>query len=50
LHRRPPARAEARIAFEEILKRYPKIESAGDPTWGGTFIIRGPKKLPLRVG
>jgi cytochrome P450 len=46
----PLARAEAQIAFEEILKRYPKIEAAGDPAWGGTFIIRGPKKLPLRVG
>ena len=45
----PLARAEAGIAFEEILKRYPRIEAAGDPTWGGTFIIRGPKKLPLRV-
>jgi cytochrome P450 len=45
----PLARAEARITFEEILRRYPHIELAGEPTWGGTFIIRGAKKLPLRV-
>ncbi len=45
----PLARAEAQIAFEETLKRYPKIEMAGEPAWGGTFIIRGPKKLSLAV-
>jgi cytochrome P450 len=45
----PLARAEAQITFEEILRRFPSIELAGDPTWGGTFIIRGAKKLPLRV-
>jgi cytochrome P450 len=45
----PLARAEAQIAFEEILRRFPHIELAGEPTWGGTFIIRGAKKLPLRV-
>jgi cytochrome P450 len=45
----PLARAEARITFEEILRRYPHIELAGEPTWGGTFIIRGAKHLPLRV-
>jgi cytochrome P450 len=45
----PLARAEAQITFEELLNRFPKIELAGEPTWGGTFIIRGAKKLPLRV-
>jgi cytochrome P450 len=45
----PLARAEGQIAFEEILRRFPRIELAGDPTWGGTFIIRGAKKLPLAV-
>jgi cytochrome P450 len=45
----PLARAEAQIGFEEILTRFPRIELAADPTWGGTFIIRGAKKLPLRV-
>jgi cytochrome P450 len=43
------ARAEAQITFEEILRRYPSIELAGEPRWGGTFIIRGAKHLPLRV-
>ena len=45
----PLARAEAQIALETLLERYPKIEAAGEATWGGTFIIRGAKKLPLRV-
>ena len=45
----PLARAEAQIAFEELLKRFPVIEAAGEPTFGGTFIIRGPKKLPIHV-
>jgi cytochrome P450 len=45
----PLARAEAQITFEEILRRYPSIELAGEPRWGGTFIIRGAKHLPLRV-
>ncbi len=45
----PLARAEAQIAFEALLRRYPKIELAGEPVWGGTFIIRGAKKLPLAV-
>jgi cytochrome P450 len=45
----PLARAEAQIAFEELLKRYAVIEAAGEPTFGGTFIIRGPKKLPIHV-
>jgi cytochrome P450 len=46
----PLARAEAQITFEEMLRRFPEIGSAGEPTWGGTFIIRGAKKLPLRAG
>jgi len=45
----PLARAEAQIAFEELLRRFSKIEPAGEPAWGGTFIIRGAKKLPISV-
>ncbi len=45
----PLARAEAQITLRALLERYPHIEFAGDPTWGGTFIIRGVKHLPLRV-
>ena len=45
----PLARAEAQITLGALLERFPKMELAGDPTWGGTFIIRGAKKLPLRV-
>ena len=45
----PLARAEAQITLQALIERYPRIELAGEPTWGGTFIIRGAKKLPLRV-
>lgn len=45
----PLARAEAQITLRALLERYSHIEFAGDPTWGGTFIIRGVKHLPLKV-
>lgn len=45
----PLARAEAQITLGALLERYPQMELAGEPTWGGTFIIRGARKLPLRV-
>jgi cytochrome P450 len=45
----PLARAEAQAAFAAILDRFPNIALGGEPTWGGTFILRGVKKLPVRV-
>jgi cytochrome P450 len=45
----PLARAEAQITLRALLERFPKIALDGDPTWGGTFIIRGAKKLPISV-
>jgi len=46
----PLARAEAQIAIGTVLRRFPKIElQVEEPEWGGTFIIRGVKQLPLRV-
>ncbi|HUF52326.1 MAG TPA: cytochrome P450 [Dehalococcoidia bacterium] len=45
----PLARAEAQIAINSLLERFRKLELAGeDPEFGGTFIIRGVKSLPLR--
>ena len=44
----PLARAEAQIAISTLLERFPKLKLAVDePEWGGTFIIRGVKSLPL---
>ena len=44
----PLARAEAQIAIGTLLERFPKLKLAVDePEWGGTFIIRGVKSLPL---
>ena len=45
----PLARVEAAIAFREILARWPSVEAAGDAEMGGTFLIRGPVRLPLAV-
>jgi cytochrome P450 len=43
----PLARAEAQITIGTILRRFPNLRITGDPEWGGTFIIRGVRKLPL---
>jgi cytochrome P450 len=44
----PLARVEAQIAIGTLLDRFPKLKLAVDePEWGGTFIIRGVKSLPL---
>ncbi|MEK7247011.1 MAG: cytochrome P450, partial [Chloroflexota bacterium] len=44
----PLARAEAQIAIGSLVKRFPKPKlDIDEPEWGGTFIIRGVKHLPL---
>ncbi len=43
----PLARAEAQITIGTLLRRFPDLRMTGDPEWGGTFIIRGVRKLPL---
>jgi len=44
----PLARAEAQIAISTLVERFPNLKLAvAEPEWGGTFIIRGPKSLPL---
>ena len=46
----PLARAEAQIAIGTMLDRFPKLLLLEeDPEWGGTFIIRGPKRLNVTV-
>ncbi len=41
------ARMEIRVALEELLKRIPDFEPAGETTWS-LGSIRGPRKLPLK--
>jgi len=44
----PLARVEAQAAFPTLLRRFPKLELAtGEPEWGGNFILRGLKRLPV---
>jgi pimeloyl-[acyl-carrier protein] synthase len=46
----PLARAEAQIAIGSMLDRFPKLRLLDEePEWGGTFIIRGPKRLNVAV-
>lgn len=45
----PLARAEAQIAIGSLLRRFPGLRLGEEELeWGGTFIIRGLKHLPLR--
>jgi cytochrome P450 len=44
----PLARAEAQIAITSLIQRFPNLHLADEnPEFGGTFIIRGVKSLPL---
>ena len=44
----PLARAEAQIAFSTLLRRMPNLRLAAEQIeWGGTFILRGLKRLPI---
>ena len=45
----PLARVEGAIAFRALLARWSSIEAAGAAEMGGTFLIRGPLRLPLAV-
>ena len=46
----PLARVEAQIAFKTLLRRWPKLRLASaEVEWGPSFILRGPKSLPITV-
>ncbi|MSQ30919.1 MAG: cytochrome P450 [Dehalococcoidia bacterium] len=45
----PLARAEADIALRAVLARWGTVDPAGEPEMGGTFLIRGPQRLPVAV-
>jgi cytochrome P450 len=45
----PLAVAEAQVAFETLLRRFPEPEPAFEaPDWGPSFILRGLESLPIR--
>ena len=39
------ARLEARVAFERLLDRFPRLALAEQPTWNGRINLRGPQRL-----
>ena len=44
----PLARAEAQAAFAAMMRRLPDLRlEVEEPEWGGTFILRGLKALPV---
>lgn len=43
----PLARLEATVAFEALFKRFPKLAAAEPPERGGTFALRGLRRMAL---
>ena len=44
----PLARMEGQIVFETLLRRMPNLRlDTEEPEWGGNFILRGLKRLPI---
>lgn len=44
------AKLEIRIFFEELLRRFERLERAGEPAWVRSNFVSGLKRLPLRYG
>lgn len=43
------ARLEMKVLFDEIFKRFSRIELAGEPSWLLSMFVGGIKQLPIRV-
>ena len=43
------ARLEGRIAVEELMRRYPRLEMAGTPTRRSLLVLRGFESVPVRA-
>jgi cytochrome P450 len=41
------AKLEATIAIGSLIRRFPDVELAGDPSWRDRLTIRGVDRLPL---
>jgi cytochrome P450 len=44
------ARLEASIAFDHMVGRFPGLALDGDVVWNGRINLRGPARLPVKVG
>jgi cytochrome P450 len=44
------ARLEAQVAFESLVRRFPRMEMSGEPVWNGRLNLRGLDDLPVRPG
>ena len=45
------ARLEGRIAMSTLIRRFPRLEPAGDaPAWNGRLVLRGLDSLPVTLG
>jgi cytochrome P450 len=45
------ARLEGRIAMGTLIRRFPRLEPAGDtPAWNGRLVLRGLDSLPVTLG
>ena len=43
------ARMEGQVAMASLIRRFPDIDLAGEPTWNGRINLRGLASLPVRV-
>lgn len=43
------ARLEGRVFLEELLRRFPRTEVAGEPAWVHSTLVRGMRTLPVRL-
>jgi cytochrome P450 len=43
------ARLEAQVAIGALIRRFPRIELAGEPSWNGRINLRGLSDLPVRI-
>jgi cytochrome P450 len=43
------ARLEAQLAIGELIRRFPRIELAGEPRWNGRINLRGLSDLPVKT-
>lgn len=44
------ARLEGQVAIGSLIRRFPRVEIAGDPAWNGRLNLRGLDRLPLSLG
>jgi cytochrome P450 len=43
------ARLEGEVAIGSLIRRFPTLDLAGDPTWNGRLNLRGLEQLPVAL-